>query len=346
MLADPNSAVPALIRPTMKLLVEEIRLLETRISQLERELTLLARESPACTTLLSIPGVGLLTATAMVAATSGNVGHFHDARHFASWFGLTPKEHSSGSTRRLGRISKRGDRYLRMLLTHGARIGAARRQRWRQGRAHARRAAPLGARACRARSNHNKATCALANKLARICYATLRDGDPTASPQRARTRRSTAPRSPSPPERSLPTNRSLPEPCLETDRPSWQTGSPPHRLTPITLPAASRLPLATIGATVFADSMSARATQSPLTMPDIRLQAHPRCQNYRSVSLLLGGSPYTRVSRCRRFSLPGRSSSVPSPSTAAVRRRIVSTDKRRRQDIREQLYGLDSPWDS
>ena len=48
------------------------------------------------------------------------MSHFRDARHFASWFGLTPKEYSSGSTRRLGRISKRG-RYLRMLLTHGAR---------------------------------------------------------------------------------------------------------------------------------------------------------------------------------------------------------------------------------
>ena len=57
-----------------------------------------ARQSPACTTLLSIPGVGLLTATAMVAATSGKVSHFHDARHFASWFGLTPKE--------LGRVSR------------------------------------------------------------------------------------------------------------------------------------------------------------------------------------------------------------------------------------------------
>ena len=83
--------------------------------QLERELSALARRSPACTTLLSIPGVGLLTATAMVAATSGQVQHFKDARHFASWFGLTPKEHSSGATRHLGRISKRGDRYLRML---------------------------------------------------------------------------------------------------------------------------------------------------------------------------------------------------------------------------------------
>jgi len=174
-LADPHSAVPALIRETMKLLVEEIRLLEARISQLERELTLLARQSGACTTLLSIPGVGLLTATAMVAATSGNVSHFRDARHFASWFGLTPKEYSSGNSRHLGRISKRGDRYLRMLLTHGARsvLRAA------SAAAQAGRTVDdlrSWALAVQGRSNHNKATCALANKLARICYATLRDG--------------------------------------------------------------------------------------------------------------------------------------------------------------------------
>ena len=114
-LADPRSPIPELLRPTMKALLEEIRLLETRISQLERELALLARQSVACTRLLTVPGIGLLTATAMVAATGGTVQHFHNARHFASWFGLTPKEHSSGSTRRIGRISKRGDRYLRML---------------------------------------------------------------------------------------------------------------------------------------------------------------------------------------------------------------------------------------
>jgi transposase len=176
-LADPRWSVPPLIRGTMTLLVEEIRLLEVRIAQLERELTVLARQSPACTTLLSIPGVGLLTATAMVAATSGAVSHFRDARHFASWFGLTPKEHSSGATRHLGRISKRGDRYLRMLLTHGARsvLRAA------SVAAHAGRnidALRHWALAVQGRSNHNKATCALANKLARICYATLRDGEP------------------------------------------------------------------------------------------------------------------------------------------------------------------------
>jgi len=154
-----------------------IRLLEQRIAQLEQELAALVKQSPACQELLTVPGIGLLTATAMVAATSGEVGHYRDARHFASWFGLTPKEHSPGSTRHLGRISKRGDRYLRMLLTHGARAVL--------------RAATVAKLAGRqidglkdwalkvqGRTNHNKAACALANKLARICYAVLRDHAP------------------------------------------------------------------------------------------------------------------------------------------------------------------------
>ena len=174
MLADPGTAVPALIRGTMALLVDEIRLLEARIGQLERELCELARQSPACTTLLSIPGIGLLTATAMVAATLGDVSHFKDARHFASWFGLTPKEYSSGASRYLGHISKRGDRYLRMLLTHGAR-SVLRAAAVAQGKGREVNGVRSWALQVQARSNHNKAACALANKLARICYATLRD---------------------------------------------------------------------------------------------------------------------------------------------------------------------------
>ena len=167
----------------MKLLIEEIRLLEARVTQLEKELTELAKHSPACKNLLTIPGIGLLTATAMVASTSGEVSHYKDARHFASWFGLTPKEYSSGSTRHLGRISKRGDRYLRMLLTHGARAVL--------------RAATVAKRAGRqieglkdwalkvqGRTNHNKAACALANKLVRICYAVLKYHEPYGTPTR------------------------------------------------------------------------------------------------------------------------------------------------------------------
>jgi transposase len=173
-LVDPNTAVPELIRGSAKLLVEEIRLLEARIAQVERELAAAAKLSPACITLMSIPGIGLLTATALVAATSGDVSHFQDARHFASWFGLTPREFSSGNSRYLGRISKKGDRYLRMLLTHGARSVLR----------AAKVATASGKEVCGVRrwalevqgiANHNKAACALANKLARICYATLRD---------------------------------------------------------------------------------------------------------------------------------------------------------------------------
>ncbi|HZX31068.1 MAG TPA: IS110 family transposase [Rhodocyclaceae bacterium] len=181
-LADPDSPVPMQIRESMKRLIEEIQLLEQRIAQLEKELTLLARESPACTELLTIPGIGLLTATAMVAATGGQVSHFKDARHFSSWFGLTPKEFSSGNTRKLGRISKRGDRYLRMLLTHGARVLL-------RGADSAKRAGrPLDAlrswaTAVQSRSHHNKAVCALANKLARVCYAVLRDHMSYGNPQ-------------------------------------------------------------------------------------------------------------------------------------------------------------------
>lgn len=182
-LADPGSPVSSIIHRSMQLLVEEIRLLEARVAQLEHELTALAKQSPACTTLLSIPGVGLLTATAMVAATGGSVSHFKDARHFASWFGLTPREFSSGNTRTLGRISKRGDRYLRMLLTHGARsvLRAATVAR-EVGRSVD--GLRTWAMAVQGRTNHNKAACALANKMARICYATLRDATAYGQPLR------------------------------------------------------------------------------------------------------------------------------------------------------------------
>jgi len=129
------------------------------------------------------PIIGLLTATAMVAATSGSVAHFKDARHFASWFGLTPKEYSSGNTRFLGHISKRGDRYLRMLLTHRARsvLRAASVSLSAGRHLDALRSWALKVQG---RTNHNKAACALANKLARICYATLRDGEDYGTVQR------------------------------------------------------------------------------------------------------------------------------------------------------------------
>ena len=133
--------------------------------------------------LQTIPGIGLLTATALV----GSVGHIHAfrrARQFASWLGLTPREHSSGTRRRLGGISKRGDVYLRCLLTHGARAVLV--------AAHRRRAAaqPLTrlhhwALTVRDRRGHNKATIAVANKLGRTVWAVWHKDVPFAVPDAA-----------------------------------------------------------------------------------------------------------------------------------------------------------------
>jgi transposase len=169
LLADEHSAIPAMLRAPMRLALEEIRLMEARIESVERELATLARESDACQALASVPGIGVLTSTAMVAAV-GDPRSFDSGRRYASFFGLTPREHSSGNTRHLGRISKRGNRYVRTLLTHGARsvLRAATVAR-RSGRNLDRLRS--WALEVQARTNHNKATCALANKLARIAWA-------------------------------------------------------------------------------------------------------------------------------------------------------------------------------
>lgn len=143
--------------------------MEARIGQLEQELAQFARQSAVCQALLSVPGIGLLTSTAMVAAV-GNPRSFNSGRRYASFLGLTPREFSSGEHRHLGRISKRGDRYIRMLLVHGARsiLRAATVVR-RAGR-HLDQL-KRWALEVQARTNHNKAACALANKLARIAWA-------------------------------------------------------------------------------------------------------------------------------------------------------------------------------
>lgn len=177
LVVDPASALPALLRPTMHMLLVEIAQLEERIAQIERELREVVRQSPACQLLLSIPGVGLLTATALVAAVGTDLTQFRNGRQLAAWLGLTPREHSSGSTRRLGSITRAGDRYLRTLLTHGARsvLQAAVRA---QSTGRESTGLKAWALAVRDRTNQNKATCALANKLARICFATLRHQQP------------------------------------------------------------------------------------------------------------------------------------------------------------------------
>jgi transposase len=168
LLGEVDSGIPDSIRPTLDEVRAEILELERRMESVENQLRALARQLPVVHKLRTIPGVGLLTATALVAFV-GDVGRFPSARHFASYLGLTPRERSSGLRRRLGAISKRGDAYIRMLLTHGARAVL-----WRaKSRQHPDR---LRARALRLEQQrgHNKAAVALANKLARIVWAVWR----------------------------------------------------------------------------------------------------------------------------------------------------------------------------
>jgi transposase len=164
-LSDPQGSIPENLHPILLAAAAEIRTLEQNILQLERQLETLSRSLPAVSSLRSVPGIGLLTSTALIASV-GDPSRFRSGRRLASCLGLVPREHSSGSSRHFGSITKRGDPYLRTLLTHGARsvLWAAKHdknpdalRRW--------------ALALPKRRGHNKATIALANKLARIAWA-------------------------------------------------------------------------------------------------------------------------------------------------------------------------------
>jgi len=164
-LSHPSSPIPDALHETLLSAAKEIRELEGKIRMVERQLEALARTLPAVGRLRTVPGIGLLSSTALVALV-GDPSRFPSGRRFAGYFGLVPRERSSGSSRHLGAITKRGDAYLRTLLIHGARsvLYAARRsqqndrlRRW--------------ALSLEQRRGHNRTAVALANKLARIAWA-------------------------------------------------------------------------------------------------------------------------------------------------------------------------------
>jgi transposase len=165
LIEDAEVEIPSVVREMLNQVCEEIRELESHLHSVDRELKSLAEQTPVVARLRSIPGVGLLTATALVGFV-GDIQRFRSSRQFASYLGLTPRERSSGSQRQLGRISKRGDRYLRTLLIHGGRAVL-----WRAKNVET--PAPLqqwglGIQELR---GHNKAAVAVANKLARRVWA-------------------------------------------------------------------------------------------------------------------------------------------------------------------------------
>jgi transposase len=143
----------------------EWRGLDERITVFDDELAERARADDAARRLITIPGVGVLTATALVAAV-GNARTFARGRDLAAWLGLAPRQATTGGKPRLLGISKRGNCYLRMLFIHGARTALPHL---------ASSNTPLGRwlKGLLERAHRNVATVALANKLARIAWAVL-----------------------------------------------------------------------------------------------------------------------------------------------------------------------------
>lgn len=164
-IGDAESECPAPLRSLFDTMCREIRAIEDHIKRVTGDIEQLAKELPIVAQLQTIPGIGLLTATALLAFV-GDPHRFKNGRRFASYLGLTPKEHSTGSKRRLGRISKQGNKYLRHLLIHGARSLM---------RAATTKSEPDKLRAWALRKNSargpHKAAAAVANKLARVAWA-------------------------------------------------------------------------------------------------------------------------------------------------------------------------------
>jgi hypothetical protein len=163
-----------LLSPRMVHIIEALatdwRRLDERIEALSSEIAALAEDDAACQRLMTLPGIGPIISSATVAAIGmGDI--FSKGRDFSAWLGLVPKQMSTGGRPLLGRISKRGNRYLRALFVQAARVvlrlgpdtwerhGL---KRWIQAAA--------------TRMHHNKLAIALANKLARIAWSVLHHG--------------------------------------------------------------------------------------------------------------------------------------------------------------------------
>ena len=166
-LAEAADSLPTAMHELLQRLLAHFKHLDEQVKQLELQITLWHRHSQASRRLADIPGVGPLTASALL-ASMGSPNHFRSGRHLAAWLGLVPRQCSTGGKTVLLGISKHGDGYLRALLIHGARSVLQ----------HLQRKPPatvadswLGRLA--ARRNKNIAAVALANKNARIAWALL-----------------------------------------------------------------------------------------------------------------------------------------------------------------------------
>jgi transposase len=179
-LEDGESDLPGVFRQLLQRLGEHLKELDRQVDELELQIQLWHREHDASRKLAQIPGIGPITASALVASI-GDAKSFANGRQLAAWLGLVPRQHSSGGKSTLLGISKRGDTYLRMLLIHGAR-SVIRVAEGKVGYAQSWLARLIG------RRHPNVAAVALANKNARIVWALLkheRDYQPDYQPSAA-----------------------------------------------------------------------------------------------------------------------------------------------------------------
>jgi transposase len=168
-LEDGENGLPGSFRSLLAQLSDELRSLDGNVVDYDARIARAAREDDRIKRLLEIEGIGPVVAGALVAAV-GDAHQFSKGRDMAAWLGLTPSQHSSGGKNRLGGISKRGDKYVRMLLIHGARSALLAAKNKEDGRSR-------WVTALATRRNKNIATVALANKNARIAWSILNRGE-------------------------------------------------------------------------------------------------------------------------------------------------------------------------
>jgi len=164
-LADAENDLSFALRNILDRLRERWRFIDEALLEADRQIKNIAINRDDCRRLLTIPGIGPLNATALVAAI-GNGSEFKNGREVAAWLGLVPRQYSTGGQSRLLGVTKRGNPYLRRMLIHGARSvvmhtdrGSHRIGAWIEG--------------LESRSHRNVAVVAMANKLARISWAVL-----------------------------------------------------------------------------------------------------------------------------------------------------------------------------
>lgn len=166
-LEDAENGLPGTIRQLLDRLTKNLKEMDRQVNELEAQIQRWHKENEASSKLAEIPGIGPITASAIVASV-GDAREFKNGRQMAAWMGLVPRQNSSGGKQTLLGISKRGDTYLRTLLIHGARAVT----RFAETKAKP----DSWLRQLMGRRNKNVAAVALANKNARIAWAILAKG--------------------------------------------------------------------------------------------------------------------------------------------------------------------------